>query len=508
MKKALAALLALLMVLSLAACGGSGGKEDQSMLGTYTLYAMDYDENTAILASELFEGSNYITLKSGGAAEMCLENDVSNVKWKLDGTKLTISAADGDMNGTLKNGILTLEADGSNLYYAAPGASTDGIKALTLDELLNGAFSDIGGDTPSNDPGGNEPEPAAPVVSGPSELQQMWNGWYYGCIDMDGCTDNWAFLNGATYDAVLYVELDRDGVGRFAIYDPFGNLIANEHSNIYVDAACHADTNYLYADSGTAFNDDLKPSDWMFVHNLAIPEKLNVGSTSTEENGATIGYDFQFKPWGDLWEGDSYAQFIPNFDAYVDAIGAGLSSPFGDTFPGFGIAEVYDNGGSQPAEQPSSGEPSGTSSGELSPLLGSNPAKLDINNKGAVFVYYPADRFRYDADYGKLKNDSTGVGILIDPMLGATNLAELKASYEKNNSDEDEYSLVETTVNGYKAIILKYSDWLGSTMRVDIDFGGNHDGYYGMSFAVSGDSLKDCDTDLVWAIINSMELAK
>ena len=63
-------------------------------------------------------------------------------------------------------------------------------------------------------------------------------------------------------------------------------------------------------------------------------------------------------------------------------------------------------------------------------------------------------------------------------------------------------------MNGYKAMILKYSDWLGSTMRVDIDFGGKHGNYYGMSFAVSGDSLEDCDTDLVWAIIESMELAK
>ena len=84
----------------------------------------------------------------------------------------------------------------------------------------------------------------------------------------------------------------------------------------------------------------------------------------------------------------------------------------------------------------------------------------------------------------------------------------LKASYEKNNSDEDDYSLTETTLNGYKAQIMTYSDWLGSTMRVDVDFGGKHGGYYGISFAVSGDSLEDCDTDIVWAIIKSMEVAK
>ena len=93
-------------------------------------------------------------------------------------------------------------------------------------------------------------------------------------------------------------------------------------------------------------------------------------------------------------------------------------------------------------------------------------------------------------------------------MLGATNLAELKQSYEENNSDEDDYSLKETTLNGYKAIVMTYSDWLGATMRVDVDFGGSHDGWYGISFAVSGDTLSDCDTELIWAIIESMELMK
>ena len=52
------------------------------------------------------------------------------------------------------------------------------------------------------------------------------------------------------------------------------------------------------------------------------------------------------------------------------------------------------------------------------------------------------------------------------------------------------------------------ADWLGATMRIDVDFGGNHDGWYGVSFVVSGDSLSDCDTDVVWSIINSMELVK
>ncbi len=527
MKKITALMLVLLMALTLCACGSSP-KEDQAMLGTYQLYAMDYDENTTILASELFDGKNYITLKSGGSAEMCLEDDVANVKWKADGTKIVISAADGDMEGSLSGGILTLQADDTNLYFVGEGASTDGIKALTLDEMLNGVVGDVLNETPEAEPKTPEapenpappqatdaPKPAPEVVetppaqTGPTEVQQMWNGWYYGCIDMDNCTGEWDFLNGETFDAIMYVELDSAGKGRFAIYDPFGNMIENDNNNLYVDAECHADTRYLYGDSGEVFGCELNPSDWVIVHNLAIPEKLNVGSTSTNDDGETIGYDFQFKPWGDRWEGDNYTRFIPYFDSYIDAIDAGLDNPFGDTFRGFGIAEPAVGGNDKPSG--GSDEPSGGNdkpSGGASALLGPSPAVLDVNDRGVVFVYYPEDQFRYDDSYGKLKNDETGVGILIDPMLGDTNFDELKKSYEENNSDEDDYSLTETTVNGYRAQIMKYTDWLGATMRVDVDFGGKHGNYYGISFAVSGDTLADCDTDLVWAIIESMEVAE
>ena len=457
---------------------------------------MDYDEDTTLLAGELFEGESYVTLKSGGSAEICMEDEKANVKWTADGSKIVLTAADGDMEGSISDGILKLMVGGSWLYFAAENASTAGIHAITLDEMLYGVADDPG----SREPGAETPaETAAP--SGPSELQQQWNGWYFGCIDLDDCTGDWAFLNGQTFDTVMYVELDRAGTGRFAIYDPFGILVSNEHSNLYVQADCHADALYLYGDSGFAFNSDLNPSDWIFVHNSAIPEKLHVDSESSEANG-DIGYSFQFKPWGDRWEDDPYTQFIPYFSSYLNALDAGLTCPFGDSFTGFGIAEPVDNGGG------STGTGTGAGSGSHSALLGSSPAVLDVNNKGAVYVYYPGDQFVYDSDYGKLKNAETGVGILIDPMLGANNLSELKASYEAHNSDEDDYSLTETTVNGYKALILTYSDWLGSTMRVDIDFGGAHGGFYGMSFAVSGDSLEDCNTDLVWAIIESMEVVK
>lgn len=479
MRKITAIGLTLVLLLSLCACGGASS-ENASVLGTYTLYAMDYDENTIILASELFEGESYVTLKSGGMAEMCMEGDRATVTWKLNGEELLIHAADGDTEGSLKDGILTLVFDGSNLYYLADGANKNAIRALTLEELLYGQIDQL-----------DIPETDAPATSA-TDVQKLWNGWYYGCLDLSGCEGGWEPVNGLTFDAAMQVELDADGNGTLIIYDPYGEFVVNpQHNNRYVVINCHADTSYLYGDSGTSFDRDINTADWRVVRNMDNPDKLGVGSSYTDEAGNKLGYDFTFLPWGDRWEKETYQKFIPHFDEYLAKLDEGWTDPFGGT----AALEAPAN----PAGAPSEGR---------SELLGGNPARLDVNDRGIVAIYYPADQFTYDDWYGKLKNEGSGVGILLDPMLGATNFDELKASYAENNSDEDEYSLVETTVNGYKALILKYSDWLGATMRVDIDFGGNHDGWYGISFAVSGDSLSDCDTELIWAIIDSMELMK
>ena len=128
MKRITAIALVLIIVLCLVSCATSG---DGSVSGTYKLYALDYDEGHAVLADEFFSGENYVLLKDGGKAEMCLEDDVADATWKMSGDRINVTLDDGDMEGTLKDGILTLVSDGSNLYFVKDGASTEGIKAVT-----------------------------------------------------------------------------------------------------------------------------------------------------------------------------------------------------------------------------------------------------------------------------------------------------------------------------------------------------------------------------------------
>lgn len=469
MKKCVSIGLVLVMLLSLCACHASDPSE--TPYGRYNLYAMDY-EDAILLADEIFEGENYIILESS-SAKMCVEGDVSEVPWKLDGTDLTFMADDGDLYGSLQNGILTLDVDGTNMYFIADGASTDSLHAITLAEYL--------GDTP------DEPQ---------NEIQQMWNGWWYGGIEFWNCDGEYESLNDYMLDVTMLVELGSDNTGVYRIYEIGGYVSEDYDENCIAEIACHADSNYLYADSGTCFGDDIYVNDWVFVRNLADENLIQMGSEFNDESGR-LKFDFSLMPWGNNWETQPrYQEQILNFDIYLECINDGQIDPYG-------------NYADTPAE-PGGDEPqtSGGASGGNSELLGSDPVKLDINDRGIVFVYYPGDQFEYNADYGKIRSTSGSVSILFDPMLGETNFDELKASYEKNNSSMDDYSLTETTVNGYKAQIMTYSDWLGATMRVDVDFGGSHDGYYGMSFCVSANTLEECDTDLIRAIIESFELAK
>ena len=85
---------------------------------------------------------------------------------------------------------------------------------------------------------------------------------------------------------------------------------------------------------------------------------------------------------------------------------------------------------------------------------------------------------------------------------------QLKAVYEEEYSSYADYSLTETTVNGYRAPVMKYyDDRFGAKMYVDVDFGGEYDGCYGVSFNVGADTLAECDSDAAWAIIRSLEFA-
>lgn len=111
MKKLISLALALVLVLSLTACGSKdGGDSADPNLGKYLGAEFSGDGNEWLSLDEVYdEGESYIELKSGGKGEFCLGGDATDIKWTLESDgALKLTRDDMESNGTLKDGLITL----------------------------------------------------------------------------------------------------------------------------------------------------------------------------------------------------------------------------------------------------------------------------------------------------------------------------------------------------------------------------------------------------------------
>ena len=111
MKKLISLALALVLVLSLTACGSKdGGDSADPNLGKYLGTEFSGDGNEWLSLDEVYdEGESYIELKSGGKGVFCLGGDATDIKWALESDgSLKLTRDSLESNGTLQNGIITL----------------------------------------------------------------------------------------------------------------------------------------------------------------------------------------------------------------------------------------------------------------------------------------------------------------------------------------------------------------------------------------------------------------
>ena len=106
MKRLFAILLALAMLLSLAACGGSAEEDPNAgkYMGT-TAKAL----GMTMEMSEVYPGETWLELKSGGKGTIMLDGDDFSVKWTLEGEAITITIDGVDSIGTLADGVITVD---------------------------------------------------------------------------------------------------------------------------------------------------------------------------------------------------------------------------------------------------------------------------------------------------------------------------------------------------------------------------------------------------------------
>ena len=106
MKKLLAILLTLAMLLSLAACGGS--TEEDPNAGKYIGVSAALG-GFSMPMSDIYPGETWIELKSGGKGAIMLDGDDFKLKWSLEGEDITVTVEGVDSVGTLKSGNIVID---------------------------------------------------------------------------------------------------------------------------------------------------------------------------------------------------------------------------------------------------------------------------------------------------------------------------------------------------------------------------------------------------------------
>ena len=100
--------ITLVMVFSLAACGGGGESSTDPNAGKYTAVTAEA-LGLEMEVSDLFGDGFIIELKDNGKCTLLVDGESANGKWTLDGSAFTVNGGGVDGAGTLSDGVMVLE---------------------------------------------------------------------------------------------------------------------------------------------------------------------------------------------------------------------------------------------------------------------------------------------------------------------------------------------------------------------------------------------------------------
>ena len=111
MKKIVALMLTIVLLLSLSACTGGEPDPNEGKYQAVSAKAMGVTMDVA----EVYPGETWVELKSGGKGTVMLDGDDFPMKWTLEGDAITITIEDVDSVGKLADGVITMDMMGMGL---------------------------------------------------------------------------------------------------------------------------------------------------------------------------------------------------------------------------------------------------------------------------------------------------------------------------------------------------------------------------------------------------------
>lgn len=485
MKKLAAILLALAMLFTLAACGEKDNDSDPN-LGRYegtTIEAMGVTMNL----SDIYEGENYVELKSGGKCVMTLEGDAAEGTWTLNGENITITIEGIDSTGTLKDGTLVVDfmEMGMPMTFVKGGASAP--KTSTADVS----------------------ETEEPTIEVPDAPYAWWEGDWYGWWVVTSAGGEYADWESLFWDACARVILYDDTTGNIQIWDE--DCEADEYM-IDADVSFGSGTTEygcMMSESGYFWDCEIGHADWIIDPGASqvssLDQMICIDGTYSdpESNGENwFNYAFYLRPWGMDWEdvrnADTtdlpYDDMMPGYydDWYLPLIEAGV-----DTAPAT-IGETVPTGGSEP----------GTSGGSEpgAPIAGDGV--LDYNDAGVLLFNYPTDVFTYDDIFNCLETEDGSLCIYFTAAWSEEEAQQALAGLD-SYSDYEDFKKEELSIAGFDATRITYNMWGDYYVDTYISFGESSGQYYGVTISArSYNSYEECLSPEVESVIYSIQLLK
>ena len=311
MKKIVSLALALVLVLSLTACGGKdGGKSADPNLGKYIGTEFSSDGDSWYSLADLYDGECYIELKSGGKGVFCLGGEATDIKWSLesDGT-LTLKRDGLESNGLLQDGCIMLDDLWGNEVY-------------TLYE--------------------KEGADASPEKTGDT-LLDWWNGDWYGWWKMTGCSGYYEAMEGDWWDICGNIDIGADKTGVVRLWDEdYSRDSLMAKVNVTLSTAGTGEHGTMTSEDGQFTDIAIEHADWIVDPGLADWDDLICIDGYYENGDDEFYYEIYLRPWGTYWDDadedsrpksydDWYLPLIKAGKSMPDAIGADATASSGDT---------------------------------------------------------------------------------------------------------------------------------------------------------------------------------
>ncbi|MGI6020194.1 MAG: lipoprotein [Lachnospiraceae bacterium] len=202
MKKMIAILLAIAMLLSLTACGG--GEPDPNA-GKYQGVSAKALGITMDM-SEVYPGETWMELESGGKGTVMLDGDEYPMKWTLEGETITLTIEGVDSVGTLADGVITVDLMdmGVEMAFLKEGAE------MPAEESESEAEEEMTSATESSE---------MPVTEATYNDAGYWEIVRMESEDPESAIseEDMAYVKSA--GVLMYMELNADGTGAMYMED-------------------------------------------------------------------------------------------------------------------------------------------------------------------------------------------------------------------------------------------------------------------------------------------------